>query len=67
MHLRRLLLPLALLVAGPALRAADLCKQMLAYSGRGRFVVQRIDLGALVQETTQPRPACNGVIPSPSS
>jgi PAS domain S-box-containing protein len=32
-------------------RAADLCKQMLAYSGKGRFVIQRIDLSALVQET----------------
>jgi PAS domain S-box-containing protein len=32
-------------------RAADLCKQMLAYSGKGRFVIQRIDLSALVRET----------------
>jgi PAS domain S-box-containing protein len=32
-------------------RAADLCKQMLAYSGKGRFVIQRIDLSALVKET----------------
>jgi signal transduction histidine kinase len=36
-----------------SLRAADLCKQMLAYSGRGRFVVQRLDLGQLVEETAQ--------------
>jgi PAS domain S-box-containing protein len=36
-----------------ALRAADLCKQMLAYSGRGRFVVQKMDLGQLVEQTTQ--------------
>ena len=35
-----------------SLRAADLCKQMLAYSGRGRFVVQKIDLNRLVDETT---------------
>ena len=34
-------------------RAADLCKQMLAYSGKGRFQVQRLDLSALVRETTQ--------------
>jgi PAS domain S-box-containing protein len=34
------------------LRAADLCKQMLAYSGRGRFVVQRLDLNRLIEETT---------------
>jgi nitrogen-specific signal transduction histidine kinase/CheY-like chemotaxis protein len=32
-------------------RAAELCKQMLAYSGKGRFVVQQIDLSALVRET----------------
>ncbi len=32
-------------------RAADLCRQMLAYSGRGRFEVANVDLNALVQET----------------
>ncbi len=37
-------------VSQAALRAADLCKQMLAYSGRGRFVVRRIDLGELIGE-----------------
>ncbi|MCP4898805.1 MAG: PAS domain S-box protein [bacterium] len=31
-------------------RAAELCKQMLAYSGKGRFVVDPIDLSALVEE-----------------
>lgn len=36
-----------------AQRAAELCKQMLAYSGRGRFVVQCLDLGRLVEETAQ--------------
>ena len=36
-----------------SMRAADLCKQMLAYSGRGRFVVERLDLGALVERTAQ--------------
>ncbi|HEY0946030.1 MAG TPA: response regulator [Opitutaceae bacterium] len=35
-----------------ALRAADLCRQMLAYAGKGRFVVQSVDLGELVRETT---------------
>ncbi|MBC7369206.1 MAG: PAS domain S-box protein, partial [Undibacterium sp.] len=35
-----------------SLRAADLCKQMLAYSGRGRFVVQKLDINQLVEETT---------------
>jgi PAS domain S-box-containing protein len=36
-----------------AIRAAELCKQMLAYSGKGRFEVQLLDLGSLVQETAQ--------------
>ncbi len=36
-----------------SLRAADLCKQMLAYAGRGRFVVQNLDLGHLVEQTAQ--------------
>jgi signal transduction histidine kinase/CheY-like chemotaxis protein len=36
-----------------SMRAADLCKQMLAYSGRGRFFVQRVDLGRLVEDTAQ--------------
>lgn len=33
-----------------ALRASELTNQMLAYSGRGRFVVERIDLSKLVGE-----------------
>jgi signal transduction histidine kinase/CheY-like chemotaxis protein len=33
-----------------AMRAADLTNQMLAYSGRGRFIVQAIDLNHLVEE-----------------
>jgi PAS domain S-box-containing protein len=33
-------------------RAADLAKQMLAYSGRGRFQVQRLDLQEVVEEMT---------------
>jgi len=35
-----------------AQRAADLSRQMLAYSGKGRFVVEAIDLGDLVSEMT---------------
>ncbi len=31
-------------------RAADLCRQMLAYSGRGQFVIEPVDLNALVRE-----------------
>jgi len=34
-----------------SLRAADLCKQMLAYAGKGRLVVQPLDLTRLVQDT----------------
>jgi len=34
-----------------SLRAADLCKQMLAYSGRGRFLSQHMDLNEVVRET----------------
>ncbi len=33
-------------------RAADLCRQMLAYSGKGRFLIEALDLNALVQEMT---------------
>ena len=33
-----------------AKRAAELCRQMLAYSGRGRFVIERLDLAAAVRE-----------------
>jgi signal transduction histidine kinase len=33
-----------------SLRAADLCRQMLAYSGKGRFVIERIHLDQLVSE-----------------
>ncbi len=36
-----------------ARRAADLCKQMLAYSGKGRFIIKKIDLNKVVQETTR--------------
>jgi signal transduction histidine kinase/CheY-like chemotaxis protein len=34
------------------LRAADLTKQMLACSGRGRFVIKGVDLSQLVEEVT---------------
>ncbi|WP_328747504.1 PAS domain S-box protein [Geomonas anaerohicana] len=33
-----------------AARAADLTKQMLAYSGKGRFVVETVDLNRLIEE-----------------
>ncbi|WP_051293045.1 PAS domain-containing hybrid sensor histidine kinase/response regulator [Citrifermentans bremense] len=33
-----------------AARAADLAKQMLAYSGKGKFVLETLDLNALLEE-----------------
>jgi len=33
-------------------RATDLTRQMLAYSGRGRFVVMQLDLGELLRENS---------------
>jgi PAS domain S-box-containing protein len=33
-------------------RAADLCGQMLAYAGKGRFEIGHVDLSAVVHETT---------------
>jgi two-component system cell cycle sensor histidine kinase/response regulator CckA len=36
-----------------ALRAADLCKQMLAYTGKGRFVLQPLDLNHVVTDTAE--------------
>ena len=33
-------------------RAAELAKQMLAYSGKGRFVVEPIDAGAIIEESS---------------
>jgi PAS domain S-box-containing protein len=34
-------------------RAADLCRQMLAYSGKGRFVIQPVSLNEVVTEMEQ--------------
>jgi PAS domain S-box-containing protein len=36
-----------------ARRAADLCRQMLAYAGHGSLVVERLDLGQLVHDTAR--------------
>jgi PAS domain S-box-containing protein len=40
-------------IESTVIRAANLCKQMLAYSGRGHFVVRRLDLSHLVEQTTE--------------
>jgi PAS domain S-box-containing protein len=39
-------------IKSSAIRASELTKQMLAYSGRGSFVVHALDLNALVREMT---------------
>jgi len=40
-------------IESAAVRGGELCQQMLAYSGRGRFVIAPVDLGKLVQETAR--------------
>ena len=37
-------------------QAAHLTRQMLAYSGKGKFVVEALDLSALIPEMSRPRP-----------
>jgi PAS domain S-box-containing protein len=39
-----------------AIRAADLTRQLLAYAGKGKFVVQDVDMNTVVQETTRAFP-----------
>jgi PAS domain S-box-containing protein len=36
-----------------ARRAADLCRQMLAYAGQGSFAIEPVDLGEVVEDTLQ--------------
>ena len=40
-------------IESAALRAADLCRQMLAYSGKGRFFVRPVDLNTVLHETAK--------------
>ena len=40
-------------VEAAALRAADLCNQMLAYAGRGQFLITPVDVNSLTEEMTQ--------------
>jgi len=37
-------------IEGASLRAAELCRQMLAYAGKGRFIVEPADLSLLVED-----------------
>lgn len=39
-------------------RAADLCRQMLAYSGKGKFVLESVHLNELIQETVHMLRTC---------
>ncbi len=39
-------------IENSAIRAADLCRQLLAYSGKGRFTVMAINLNDIVEEMT---------------
>ncbi|MFH0944462.1 MAG: PAS domain S-box protein [Planctomycetota bacterium] len=34
-------------------RAADLCRQMLAYSGKGRFIIEAVDLSRVAREMAE--------------
>ena len=43
---------LAGITSGSA-QAADLCKQLMAYSGRGSFVIENVSLNAIVEETAR--------------
>jgi PAS domain S-box-containing protein len=40
-------------IMSAARRAADLCKQMLAYSGRGQFLTEDVCLNQVIQDMTQ--------------
>jgi len=35
-----------------SIRAADLCRQLLAYAGKGRYVVETVNLSSMVEEMT---------------
>jgi CheY-like chemotaxis protein/two-component sensor histidine kinase len=51
-------------IEASALRAAELTREMLAYSGKGRFVVQPLNLGSLAEEAillSEPRSRGAGI------
>lgn len=37
-------------IESAALRAADLCKQMLAYAGKGKFILKRVEIAEIIRE-----------------
>jgi nitrogen-specific signal transduction histidine kinase/CheY-like chemotaxis protein len=39
-------------IEGASRRAADLCRQLLAYAGKGRFLLEHVSLNRLIEETT---------------
>lgn len=45
--------PFILRIEESSQRAADLCRQMLAYSGKGQFIVKPINLSELIVEMTR--------------
>ncbi|TLS66707.1 PAS domain S-box protein [Mariprofundus erugo] len=45
--------PFILRIEESSQRAADLCRQMLAYSGKGQFIVKPINLSELITEMTR--------------
>ncbi len=50
--------PKILEIVNASRRAADLCRQMLAYSGKGKFLVERMTLTALIDEMIQLLKTC---------
>ena len=40
-------------IATAAKRAADLCRQLLAYAGKGAFIIERFNLNRVTQETAR--------------
>ncbi|MEE8523218.1 MAG: response regulator [Thermoanaerobaculia bacterium] len=41
------------MISRSAVRASDLCSQMLAYAGRGQFLLETVDLSAVIEESLE--------------
>ncbi len=41
------------MISRSAIRASDLCSQMLAYAGRGQFLLETVDLSAAIEESLE--------------